>query len=55
MNKIKFTTGTIVKISEDYYNLTLFNGEKQVYKVTLPRLDAAEMINKHYPKISLQQ
>lgn len=45
----------MVKISEEYYNLTLFNDGKQVYKVTLPRLDAAEMINKYYPKISVQK
>lgn len=50
MSKIKFTSGQIEKLSFDYYNLTLMNGEKVVYKATIERLDAAQLIDKYYPK-----
>jgi hypothetical protein len=55
MNKIKFTRGTMTKISDEYYNLILSNNDSQVYKVTVNQRDAAEIINKYYPKVSLQK
>jgi hypothetical protein len=50
MTKIKFTNGEIVKLSFDYYNITLMNGENIVYKATIERLQAAELIDKYYPE-----
>lgn len=47
INKISFTSGTIEKLTFDYYTLTLFNGAKKVYAATIGRLNAAELIDKH--------
>lgn len=47
MKNIAFTSGTMSKDSAEYYTLVLFNGEKKVYSVTLPRLKAATVMNKH--------
>lgn len=53
MTKIKFTSGTIEKLSFDYYNIILFNQDKEVYRGTISRLDAATLINKHDKKMRL--
>ena len=47
MTTFKFTSGTIEKLCFDYYNLTLFNNGVQIYKATIERLDAAELIDKY--------
>ena len=48
---MKFTEGIIKKLSKGYYNLTLFNNGKQIYKVTLPSKEAGEIIKKYKQKI----
>lgn len=45
MEKIKFTSGTLQKIDSDYYNLILIDGATEVYKATLSRLEAAQVMN----------
>lgn len=45
--KISFTSGVMDKIDAEFYNLTLFNGDKKVYAATLDRSDAAQVINDH--------
>lgn len=53
MNKIKFTAGTLEKISDEYFNLVLTNLGKHVYKATLPISDVANLITKHKDKIKI--
>ena len=50
---MKFTDGKMEKLSEGFYNLTLFHNGKQVYKVTLPTADAVKIIEKHSGKIKM--
>ncbi len=46
--KIPFSTGTMQKISDEYYTLFLYDKSgKQVYAATLPRLDAAEIMDQY--------
>lgn len=40
---IKYTNGTLSKLTEDYYTLVLFNNGKQVYKATIPTKEADKM------------
>lgn len=49
INKIPFTSGTIEKLSFDYYTLVLFNGAQKVYAATIERLQATALIDKYYP------
>lgn len=54
MNReVKFTDGTLEKISDEYYNLVLTNLGKQVYKATLSNTDAVKLIGKHNGKIKM--
>lgn len=53
MLKIKFTDGTLQKISSEYYDLVLTHTGKQIYKVTLPNEDAIKIIEKHSGKIKM--
>ncbi len=53
INGISFTTGIAEKLGE-YYNITLFKRDKQVYKATMTGPDAADVINKFYPKIKIK-
>lgn len=53
MNKIKFTTGELNKISDDYYNLSLINNGKIVYKATVPNNYATKFKNKYGAKIKM--
>jgi len=48
MEKIKFSSGTMVEFAPEYYELNLFNKEgNKVYSATIPRLEAAGIISKH--------
>jgi hypothetical protein len=44
---MKFTKGNLEKISNEYYNLTLFNNENIVYKSTVPKKEAVRLVNKY--------
>jgi len=46
MKAIKFTSGTLSKLDDTYYTLTLFNATKQVYIGTLDRKEASELVMK---------
>ena len=46
MKQIKYTTGTLQKLDDTFYTLTLFNGLKQVYTCTLDKKEASNLVNK---------
>lgn len=46
MKAIKYTSGTLSKLDDTYYTLTLFNAAKQVYIGTLDRKEASELVMK---------
>jgi hypothetical protein len=47
MKKYKFTKGILNKITNEYYNLTLFSGENVIYKATITSNEACKLVNKH--------
>jgi antitoxin component YwqK of YwqJK toxin-antitoxin module len=48
MNKISFASGTLSKLTEGYYNLTLFNSSgKIIYKATMSNNEASKVIMKY--------
>ena len=53
MSKIAFTSGTLLKLTNDYYNLELSNNGTVVYKATLPRVEACKLLEKHPAKINM--
>ncbi len=53
MNKIKFNSGIITKLSNDFYLIELFNAKNQlVYKTNLDGITACNYIEK-YKNITL--
>jgi antitoxin component YwqK of YwqJK toxin-antitoxin module len=48
MNKISFSLGTLSKLTEGYYNLTLLNSSgKIIYKATMSNNEASKVIMKY--------
>lgn len=48
MKNIKFTSGTMAKLCDTYYEVRLYNKDgKQVYAATVDMGDAASIINNH--------
>jgi hypothetical protein len=48
MNKIAFSSGTLSKLTEGYYNLTLLNSSgKIIYKATMSNNEASKVIMKY--------
>jgi len=52
MQKIKFTSGTIQRLSDKYFTLTLFNSEAAVYTATIDK-EELDLIAAKYSKIKI--
>ena len=52
--KIKFATGTVQKVTNEYYNLILKDQlGNTVYSATISSLDAAQYLDKYFHSITL--
>lgn len=47
MQKFKFTSGTIQRLSDKYFTLTLFNSETVVYSATIDKEELDILTAKH--------
>ena len=53
MKRINFTSGTLQKLTDEHYTLHLYNGEKRVYSATISTSESAQILDKHFNKITL--